>query len=542
MIPPTQPIHPGAAGRGAPPVPVPWPAILLLSVIGALLMVAWYRHTAGPGYPLDDSWIHLAFARHLAGGDGFGINPGQASTGSTSPLWTLVLAAGFLLGATHETWPWVVGALCLAASGFAGAMALRALLAGVPEKGKAWQLAMAAGVPAVSLLIVFSRGMAWSAAGAMEVPLFAALLLWAWAVHARRGGGLWGLPAGLATLARPEGFLFVILLAVTSRPPRRAAVNLSLALLCYAPYGLFCLLASGRPLPGTFYAKTTRAVAGLPDIAYVAKAAGLLWQVAAPGCLLFLAGLLAGLIARRFHATSWRTLLPGVLFPVALVAAYAAMGRTFLFAGGAGNFGRYLYPLSPFLAVAGMWGLLQLVTLHRAHSAARRVAVTFLCGVIVALVVWQAASGRAHARFFAHNVRDIQAMQVAMAGRLDERLPAGSWVAANDVGALSYLTELRVLDLVGIVSPEVQAALFPLRGREGAVRERALFDVIVAKQPLAIVVFPRWYPAILRSLDPLLEPLEEIHVPGNITSAHDRLIASRIHWERAAPSERPQGR
>ena len=43
------------------------------------------------GLPLDDAWIHLVYARSLAALHGFAFNPGQLETGSTSPLWTLLL-------------------------------------------------------------------------------------------------------------------------------------------------------------------------------------------------------------------------------------------------------------------------------------------------------------------------------------------------------------------------------------------------------------------------------------------------------------------
>ncbi|MBD3237844.1 MAG: hypothetical protein GF330_14165, partial [Candidatus Eisenbacteria bacterium] len=59
---------------------------LALVAILALLLVLLYRWQGGAGYPLDDSWIHLSFARNLAAGEGFGVNSGQTSTGSTSPL------------------------------------------------------------------------------------------------------------------------------------------------------------------------------------------------------------------------------------------------------------------------------------------------------------------------------------------------------------------------------------------------------------------------------------------------------------------------
>ena len=71
----------------------------VLVVAAALLPLALFtareRLIAGaPGCPLDDSWIHLQFARNLAEGAGFSFNPGRPVAGSTAPLWTLLLGAG----------------------------------------------------------------------------------------------------------------------------------------------------------------------------------------------------------------------------------------------------------------------------------------------------------------------------------------------------------------------------------------------------------------------------------------------------------------
>ena len=43
------------------------------------------------GFPLDDSWIHLQFAKHLAAGNGLSYSAGERVTGSTAPLWTALL-------------------------------------------------------------------------------------------------------------------------------------------------------------------------------------------------------------------------------------------------------------------------------------------------------------------------------------------------------------------------------------------------------------------------------------------------------------------
>ena len=45
------------------------------------------------GFPLDDAWIHLAYARSFLEGDGISYNPGDWETGFSSPLWVLFLTS-----------------------------------------------------------------------------------------------------------------------------------------------------------------------------------------------------------------------------------------------------------------------------------------------------------------------------------------------------------------------------------------------------------------------------------------------------------------
>jgi hypothetical protein len=71
-------------------------AVALAAVVPLTLFLLRERQIAGSaGFPLDDSWIHLHFARNIAEGAGFSYNPGVPVAGSTAPLWTLLLA--FLL-------------------------------------------------------------------------------------------------------------------------------------------------------------------------------------------------------------------------------------------------------------------------------------------------------------------------------------------------------------------------------------------------------------------------------------------------------------
>ena len=51
--------------------------VLLAAALPLALLLVRERVIAGSaGFPLDDSWIHLHFARNLAEGAGFSFNPG----------------------------------------------------------------------------------------------------------------------------------------------------------------------------------------------------------------------------------------------------------------------------------------------------------------------------------------------------------------------------------------------------------------------------------------------------------------------------------
>ncbi len=80
---------PGAASRG--------PALLCgLLYLGAFLLLASVL-PGHFGFPLDDSWIHQVIARNLAEFHVLGFTAGRLSSGSSSPLWTLILTFGWVV-------------------------------------------------------------------------------------------------------------------------------------------------------------------------------------------------------------------------------------------------------------------------------------------------------------------------------------------------------------------------------------------------------------------------------------------------------------
>ena len=95
-----------------------WPAVYAAITI---LTCAVYLYAAqreyGLGFPLDDAWIHQTFARNLVELKTWAYQPGPTSGGSTSPLWTVLLAVGAALKFDARMWAFIVGGLILFLTG-----------------------------------------------------------------------------------------------------------------------------------------------------------------------------------------------------------------------------------------------------------------------------------------------------------------------------------------------------------------------------------------------------------------------------------------
>ncbi|MGQ9593863.1 MAG: hypothetical protein ACUVXH_04955, partial [Anaerolineae bacterium] len=186
-------------------------ALLALGLGAVGLYLLWAGTQGGLGFPLDDAWIHQTYARNLVLTGRWTYTGGRVSAGSTSPLWTLLLVPGHLLGVDPRAWAYALGTALLLGSGWLVWRTGHAL--GLPE-GAAWSL---------GALVVTEWHMVWAALSGMETSLFAFLslvLFWRFlrAAEAPRWtawqAGTLGLLAGLLVLTRPDGLLLAPWLAL----------------------------------------------------------------------------------------------------------------------------------------------------------------------------------------------------------------------------------------------------------------------------------------------------------------------------------------
>ncbi|HXU46566.1 MAG TPA: hypothetical protein VN783_13645 [Thermoanaerobaculia bacterium] len=522
----------------------PLPALLAcaLAVCLGYFAAEAYVLSGDFGFPLDDSWIHLQFARSLASGHGLAYNPGELVTGSTAPLWTALLALLFHLPGSVVLWTKALG------------VALH--LAGV---WTVWRLARELGLrPASAVLaaafMLATSWLAWSALSGMEIPLFVFLSTGAIGFHLRERRNPARPPLslglfGLSILARPEG-AFLLVLAVLDRllvsfaraedgalvwrparprPWRPVLVGLGLAACAVAGPVLFYKLVGGSFLPTTYSAKGGDLRRLVPDVQYAAAILGILfraqpWLVLASG-----AGVLA--LVERLGTPRDRGLLPA-LWLLGLPLAYSTMspiGRGIL----AGNFGRYYFPLLPIVAILGVLGLERAGEAlgPRLHFGAGGSLGSFpLRAALLALLAWPTLAELARGPLqFAQNVANVQDSDVEIARYLAPRLPPEATLAVNDIGAIKFLLPNRIVDLVGIASPEVRTEVAGAV-RHGVPFEQAMLAAIDRRRPDYLIVFPSWFPVVER--DARFRLVGQIEIPNNITMGDARLGLWATPWTR----------
>lgn len=449
--------------------------IFLLGLLAALALgvyIALSASHSGLGFPLDDAWIHQTYARNLALGGEWAFNPGEPSAGATSPLWVLLLAPGYWIGAAPFVWTFLLGWLTLWAIGWLAAVAF-AQLAPKQVRFAQW----------VGALLILEYHLVWAAASGMETALFAALCLGAVVAGLKEKSSPWlpGLLIGAAAWIRPEGITLLAPLVIgiwTRKEKNRKESLIGLFggfLVLFLPYLAFNRAISGAWWPNTFYAKQAEYATLLQQPIWSRLAQ--LWVLPLIGVGLFL---LPGFIAKinfDFKTKTWAHLAWAVwvlgfpaLFALRLPVTY--------------QHGRYAMPVIPIFVVLATAGLAAALSGERKRTKLqRRLGLAWSSAVGMAAIAFYALGAQA----YWHDVEFINTEMVTTAKWIEANTETDALIGAHDIGALGYFSKRRILDMAGLVSPEVIPFLR---------NEARLADELYAWGADYLVTFPGWYPLL----------------------------------------------
>jgi len=463
----------GAAGGWAGQLshPLVMCGLVLMAGLSTGIYLGASSSLHGFGFPLDDAWIHQTYARNLNEYGQWAFLPGTPSAGSTSPLWTVLLASGYGLRLPPAAWTFLLGSLCLFGLALTGEGLLRLYR---PNR--------ASHLPWAGLFLAGEWRLVWAAVSGMETLLMGVIVLLVLWASGQVRGPRWkwvGLLIGVGVWVRPDGITllgpaaFVLLLGEQSWRSRFSSawwlvVGLLTALI---PYLVFNYVVQGSLLPNTFYAKQAE-YALERQVSLLVR---LFNELKLPllGGSLFLVPGAVWMVWQSLRAKRW-VVLAGFLWFLGYALLYAVrLPVTY-------QYGRYFMPAMPVYFVIGLAGTIELANYFRGGRAAwllTRVWLLSAAGVWLGFFV--IGAGR-----YAQDVAIIDTEMVAAARWVSENTAPDALIAAHDIGALGYFANRPLVDLAGLISPEVIPFIRDEERLTGWLDERGV-DYLV--------VFEDWY-------------------------------------------------
>jgi len=408
--------------------------VTTIAIVGVISLVSSVMNTSQSGAG-DDAYITYRYAANIARGDGFRFNPGgPAVLGTTTPLYTLMLAAGAKLGADIPELSLAIGAIALAVA-----------LSGLVLLGH--ELGFAAAGVAAALTWSLSPVPIQSVVG-METPVYIAFIVVALYL-ASTGQRTAALSLGaLAALTRPDGLAILVAVAALFVFQRtwswRAFVPAAVMLGLWSAYAT---LAFGSPIPTSGIAKMVHdaIVSGtfsLLDPSAVQLVLPIMTVIPDGSIAPFLLGLLfigegVGLGAMM----ALRSIAHGRI--LLLWLALYLTGYSFLHMP---NFPWYYAPaalITAFVMWAGLEHVLSRLVRSRTTGSSLTVVLAGSLGLASLLSSHAAATDAAP-----------PSPHVQAGLWLRDHASPGQSVAAYEVGTIAYLSNLQTTDLLGLTAPE----------------------------------------------------------------------------------------
>ena len=394
-----------------------WTACL----VGATVLFAAYRtHFAN-----DDAWITYRYAENLAKGLGFVFNPGERVLGTSTPLYTCILALVHAAGLPVPITSQALGYLSML-----GILVGTYLLMSRIHSELAGLLAIALLVP----IQVFHR----IATYGMETPLYTLCIVFAFYAYSIDRLRLTTVLAACALLFRLDGAAVGAALILAYGLNRRELPwkHMLLFVALTAPWFIFSYLYFGTFFPSSFWAK--RAHTGSHYQLWILK--WLATLLLTPFALLG-AGVCLRTPERRSRG------LPFAIWMAGYVAAYSLSKLP--------GYEWYRTPMTVPLAGFGAVGVLA------AAGALRRfrLAPVWSIAGLTLLLVWTDGSlwsGMHRLVTGKGDWRDrLESGRYEASVWMRDNLPADAMIVTGGIGQIGYVTQRYILDASGLISPQV---------------------------------------------------------------------------------------
>jgi hypothetical protein len=444
--------------------------LFLISCISVGIYLIFSKVVFRISFPLDDAWIHQTFARNLINFHQWAFIPGQLTSGSTSPLWTMLLAVGYLIRLSPYIWTFLLGIILLFLASVLSEFIVRDQLPEYKTK-----------IPWVGIFMATEWHLAWAAGSGMETLFLGDIFLLIYFLSLKKSINWWwmGGIVGVSIWIRPEGVTWLgpilLLMIIKKEGLKKKLANLGQFLTGFLVfiflYFLFNYSLSGTAFPNTFYAKQieysivlkTSYIQRLFSLAILPlKGAGLFLL---PGSVLYL--------IQALRERQWNILFGGIWFFGYIVLYSLLLPVTY-------QYGRYLIPAMPIFFIFGLMGMIKVLQSNENRFIFRVLKKVWLFSVLFVSMGFIFIGGKA----YADDVAFIESEMVETSKWIEKNTKTGSIIAAHDIGALGYFGNRKILDLAGLISPDI----IPIIRNEKSLAIK--LDELGADY---LMTFPSWY-------------------------------------------------
>ena len=407
------------------------------------------------GFPLDDPWIHLTFAKNLVEYLSFSYFKNQMVTaGSTSPVYTLLLSLGFLITKNEMILSYFFGIAFLILTG----ISFYKLSSFEFAKENYYAIIFTA-------ILVADKWLNFISVSGMETTMFIFILIACAYFYNVRRAVPFAFFLGLVIWGRPDGVAFIGALAVdyfiaTRFSKKDKTIKLFsknefikifiITGSILVVYFVMNLILSGSLLPNTYNAKLTYYSPEFKSRSdffrmevwgYFTKGA---YGIMMVGFFFSAAKLLFDLIKKQYN----RNLLY-IVFILALVFIYWYKLPY------AHRFGRYMMPIIPFLVLTSGIGFRDMVKMLGEYLKSRN----FVIGIYIlisAIILFTSVRNYLDNKSnYSTECKYISDRQVTAAKWIRDNTNENDIIATHDVGAIGYYSNRKIIDVAGLITPEL---------------------------------------------------------------------------------------
>ncbi len=439
-------------------------------------------------YPIDDAYIHLALARNFAENGVWGVNPGSFDSASSSILYTLILSGLIKLFGDNVYYPLVINVV----AGYGTVYyAYKCFSDFYGKKEVLWGLILL--IPYCQLCYMVLIGMEQTLHILLTVMMLYYLVKNLKSDFANYDCLKLFFVSILFGAVRFESMFFISILAFLLLLRKNWKVGLMVffaGFLTIVIFGIFSVKSGGYFFPNSLLMK-----GNYPEANFFAS----VWNIFKNGIVLnisfyklFLAPflILFFYFLSKYKTFDWRKIVANEVVTITVVGTIVLHS---LFAVIRFRYESYLMAALVLIVVPIVVGFFTQKQADRKSSLYKRL----VLGSFSLVLVYSIYISVFNYKVVRYASKNIEEQQIEMSRFLHLFYP-NQKIVANDIGAISYFSNVEIFDIAGLASTNVAGFYLENKHLDTKVFDKKYHDYmseIIRKEKFRVaVIYPKWFP------------------------------------------------